>query len=460
MMLGAFWQTYQATNPGHPVFSTPFDLKGCVPIFLHGDEGRGLARRPFMVLSWQTVISHHGPGVCNDSTHSFTTRFLFSAISASLYDGDRSLDDLLDEFATELIDIAGIRLRIVCIGAKGVGKPIKFRSLAEAYDTGLVIAWLEDDLHVESVAFANLAGKAFSRELKLYKYRPKFHLGTHLALDLEGEIYDVEPPSDDNERRRLWTTLEEVTARRRLCRQLLKNIQTALQCSEVLQAGLAHVFQGPLMDALKTALKEPQKVGVSLFGTAIDIVSSIIQDDPSRVPQMIESGVLPGILAALNKETLRSAECLSFVPGVLASIALHAVGEDFLLNSPSKPIQLLTEILVDTNYAPLLHSQPEIAQIMSTQVDKVLRNRPSGPSKLTEHVVECMLSAMRGVIEEAKAYPDWTPLDLQDHTQYLADRLAPFSRFCWSILQTNEQTLKAFLEKKGLALVRQLQELP
>ena len=68
MMLGAFWQTYQATNPGHPVFSTPFDLKGCVPNFLHGDEGRGLARRPFMVLSWQTVISHHGPGVCNDST--------------------------------------------------------------------------------------------------------------------------------------------------------------------------------------------------------------------------------------------------------------------------------------------------------------------------------------------------------------------------------------------------------
>lgn len=57
-------------------------------------------------------------------------------------------------------------------------------------------------------------------------------------------------------------------------------------------------------------------MGLSLFGTAIDIVSSIIQDvgvptkqlrglkgdfaralvgqDPSRVPQMIDSGVLRG----------------------------------------------------------------------------------------------------------------------------------------------------------------------
>ena len=80
-----------------------------------------------------------------------------------------------------------------------------------------------------------------------------------------------------------------------------------------------------------------------------------LHQDPSRVPQMIESGVLPGIMAALNKETLKSrspksetsprgdenakmakstktlsrsgAEGLSFVPGVLASIALHAVTE-------------------------------------------------------------------------------------------------------------------------------------
>ena len=45
-----------------------------------------------------------GLGSHSELRHSFTTRFLFSAISASLYDGDRSLDDLLDEFAQELIE--------------------------------------------------------------------------------------------------------------------------------------------------------------------------------------------------------------------------------------------------------------------------------------------------------------------------------------------------------------------
>eukprot|EP00930_Biecheleria_cincta_P024231 TRINITY_DN17362_c0_g1_i1.p1 TRINITY_DN17362_c0_g1~~TRINITY_DN17362_c0_g1_i1.p1 ORF type:complete len:3719 (+),score=933.30 TRINITY_DN17362_c0_g1_i1:1202-11158(+) len=299
--------------------------------------------------------------------------------------------------------------------------------------------------------------------LQAFSLRLQREVDLLMALDFTGDVYEMEPPSDSassEQRRQFWQLLEEVTARRRLCRQLLKNIQSALQCAEVVQAGLASVFQGPLMDALKTALQEPSKVGLSLFGTAIDIVSNIIQDDPSRVPQMIESQVLPGIVGALNKDNMRSAECLSFVPGVLGSIALHAVGEDFILNSESKPIKLLVDILVDTSFSSLLHSQPELSQIMSTHVDKVLRNRPSGPNKLTEHVVDCMLDGMRSLIEQAKAYPEWTPADLEDHTEFLADRLAPFSRFCWSILSTNELTLKVFLEKQGLALVRELHELP
>ncbi|CAE7883544.1 TOM1, partial [Symbiodinium microadriaticum] len=274
---------------------------------------------------------------------------------------------------------------------------------------------------------------------------------------------EMEPPpttAPPEERQRFRALLEEVTARRRLCRQLLKNIQTALQCSEVLQAGLANIFQGPMMDALKVAVKAPVRVGLSLFGTAIDIVSSVIQDDPSRVPQLIETNVLPAVLGVLSKETMRSTECLSFVPGILASVALHAVGEDFILGLASKPIQLVIDVLVDPSFVPLLYSQPELIQIMSTQMDKVLRNRPTGMCKLTEHVVESMLSSLRAILEQAKAYPDWTPWDLEDHTGYLPDRLAPFSRFCWSLLSTNEHVLKCFIEKQGLSLVRDIQELP
>ena len=40
----------------------------CLPIFIHGDEGRGLARRPWMCISWQPVISFKGMDYVNDSS--------------------------------------------------------------------------------------------------------------------------------------------------------------------------------------------------------------------------------------------------------------------------------------------------------------------------------------------------------------------------------------------------------
>lgn len=327
-----------------------------------------------------------------------------------------------------------------------------------------VVTWMLRCLELVSEVSGTAALVLFRDFGGLQAFSVRLHREIELIMALEDaeKVVDSTPPPDtaeEEEKKRFRDLFEETTLRRRLCRQLLKNIQTALQCSEVVQ-GLASVFQGQLTDALKLAVKAPMKMGLQLFGTAIDIVSSIIQDDPSRVPQMIETDILPAIMAAVNKETLKSVECLNFVPGLLASIAMHAVGENFILSLSPKPIQLLTEAFTEISYAGIMHTQPELVQIMGTQVEKVLRNRPAGPSKLTEHVVDCMLDTMRAVAVEAKAYPEWTPLDLEDRSNFLPDRLAPLCRFCWSILSTNESALKCFLERKGLSVVRELQELP
>ncbi|CAE8678680.1 unnamed protein product [Polarella glacialis] len=298
--------------------------------------------------------------------------------------------------------------------------------------------------------------------LQAFSTRLQKELELLLALSFQGDVHNAEPPAEaapEAERAAHWDLLLEVTARRRLCRQFLKNIQVALHCSEVVQAGLANVFQGPLMEVLKKAFEEPQKVGLCLFGSSVDIVSNLIQDDPSRVPQMIESGLLPGIFASLSRDTLRSVECLTFIPGVLGAISLHAAGEDFILKSSAKPLKLLVDIQLDPSFAPLLHSQPELIQIISTHVDKVIRNRPTGSMLLTEHVVECLVEALRSVIESSKAYPDWDPTELEDRTDALADRLAAFGRFCWSVLGGGGDTAKLFSEKQGFALVREAMEL-
>lgn len=84
------------------------------------------------------------------------------------------------------------------------------------------------------------------------------------------------------------------------------------------------------------------------------------------------------------------------------------MGESFILGLSSRPIELLVATLTEKSYAALFQAQPELVQIMGTQLEKalkpslcgstasqVLRNRPAGPTKLTEHVRELWVGGAR-----------------------------------------------------------------
>lgn len=64
-----FWETYRGINPGHPIYHSVADWKHTIPYCFHGDEGRGLGRDPFLVLSFQPLIGFKGMDTCNDSSH-------------------------------------------------------------------------------------------------------------------------------------------------------------------------------------------------------------------------------------------------------------------------------------------------------------------------------------------------------------------------------------------------------
>lgn len=159
-----FWAGYKEVDGSHPVFREGFDLGGCIPYHLHGDEGRGQLKRPYMVLSWQCLIGHQGPQTVNDTTqfgvdwsafsslclfvcrhvghvlyfihvqvcvggcactctppkvkllghklagptrlcdlrHSFCSRWLFTGISSHLYYQTWTIDDIMTEFAKSI----------------------------------------------------------------------------------------------------------------------------------------------------------------------------------------------------------------------------------------------------------------------------------------------------------------------------------------------------------------------
>lgn len=52
-MFATFWANFEGLQPTHP--------RRSVPLALHGDEGRGLAKVPLMVISFQVLIPFTGP---------------------------------------------------------------------------------------------------------------------------------------------------------------------------------------------------------------------------------------------------------------------------------------------------------------------------------------------------------------------------------------------------------------
>ena len=53
-----FWEAFRLSNPSHKVFQvhSPEALAQVVPLYLHGDEGRGQKKSPYLVLSMESPI--------------------------------------------------------------------------------------------------------------------------------------------------------------------------------------------------------------------------------------------------------------------------------------------------------------------------------------------------------------------------------------------------------------------
>eukprot|EP00435_Cladocopium_sp_Y103_P022881 s1191_g5.t1 len=96
-----FWTTYKKIYPGFGLFDDDtVDLSRCAAFFLHGDEGRTLKKGGMLVTSLQSALGRgydqkrvRRPGEggrddlqVNFAGHSFTTRFILSAIPKTAYD--------------------------------------------------------------------------------------------------------------------------------------------------------------------------------------------------------------------------------------------------------------------------------------------------------------------------------------------------------------------------------------
>lgn len=70
-MFSCFWDDFQLHQPNHAIYEAKSaeERKFCIPFMLHGDEGRGLAKIPLLVLSYQVLIPFSGPNKLNCSKY-------------------------------------------------------------------------------------------------------------------------------------------------------------------------------------------------------------------------------------------------------------------------------------------------------------------------------------------------------------------------------------------------------
>ena len=143
----AWWRNFEVQNPNHPVFtrsrSGEINLRQTIPIVVHGDEGRSKKNAPFLVLSFHSLLGRgietelHGPNprkrkyvkmLCNFVGHSYTNRYLLSALPKEDYTNKNSfvfeilMKTLVDEL-THLADVGvshdGSQYHVYCIGMAG-----------------------------------------------------------------------------------------------------------------------------------------------------------------------------------------------------------------------------------------------------------------------------------------------------------------------------------------------------
>ena len=116
-ILQGFWKKFRSIMPEHTLFQLAdqghVDLSRTVPCILHGDEGRGRKKGPFLVLSWHSVLGFgtdaanrcrsHRPYVsmkCNFSESTHLHRMVTCALPKMVHD-DRALQDLLQCVAND-----------------------------------------------------------------------------------------------------------------------------------------------------------------------------------------------------------------------------------------------------------------------------------------------------------------------------------------------------------------------
>lgn len=117
-MFREFWKKYASAFPGHKVFEQKdkSTLARCIPMLLHGDEGRGKLKRAVMATSIQPLLKARGGKSGKTHGHSFLSRFLYGILPGEKYCSGLggSFETMQDAMVRDLQDLYEQGFQAMC----------------------------------------------------------------------------------------------------------------------------------------------------------------------------------------------------------------------------------------------------------------------------------------------------------------------------------------------------------
>ncbi|KAI8912022.1 hypothetical protein DFJ77DRAFT_86217 [Powellomyces hirtus] len=193
-------------------------------------------------------------------------------------------------------------------------------------------------------------------------------------------------------------TVELPHERTALLRSLLKFVLHMMQTSGTADR-MRNLIDTTLPSSLLTIFEQTQVFGASVFGLAVNIMSTFIHNEPTCLSILQEAKLPQALLTAISNDVPISAEVISALPNAFGAICLNQQGLDQF--NAAKPIGKYLQVLTSEEHIRTLQDN-DVPHLIGNSMDELIRHHPSVKDYVMASIIE-MLQRVVAIGQESTA---------------------------------------------------------
>ncbi|KAL1921444.1 uncharacterized protein VTP21DRAFT_11160 [Calcarisporiella thermophila] len=156
--------------------------------------------------------------------------------------------------------------------------------------------------------------------------------------------------------------------------------------------GLRNVIDSSLPQSLKLIIAHPKPFGSSVFAQAINILATIIHNEPTSLTMLQEAQLPQTFLKTVNAEILVSSDVINAIPNAFGAICLNSQGLEMF--KEANPIPNFFSILISKDHLRSL-MEGNNASLLGSSIEELIRHQPS----LRIDVLNAALEIIKRIID-------------------------------------------------------------